>query len=84
MVFGQTHERSVELINDVVCVNPGTVTGAFSPLKSYFYFCICVVILCRDAIPSFICLSLLPKTITVFSYILENGELSVKKDVFPQ
>lgn len=80
LIYGQTHDPCIESINDVVCINPGSVTGAYTPLKEYFYI---VDMMGSNVVPSFFCLSLLPDTINVFSYFLIDGKLSVKKDSFP-
>ena len=71
VIYEKEDAIAIDRLNDVVCVSPGSVTGAYTPLKG-------------NGIPSFICLSLLPDTINVFSYSLVDEKLSVNKEAFPR
>lgn len=35
MIYGKEDGIAIDQINNVVCVSPGSVTGAYTPLKGY-------------------------------------------------
>ena len=69
MVYGGTHEVRVEKKDGVLYLNPGSLTGAFSPCHP-------------DNCPSFIVLGMKPEEVIVFTYQVKNGKLEVGKSVF--
>ncbi|KNB41971.1 hypothetical protein JH06_4473 [Blastocystis sp. subtype 4] len=68
-IYGGTHKLSVEKKGKVLYVNPGSLTGAFSPTNV-------------ENNPSFILLALQSNEITVFTYQLKDGKLDVGKTSF--
>eukprot|EP00825_Cyclidium_porcatum_P042651 TRINITY_DN5884_c0_g1_i4.p1 TRINITY_DN5884_c0_g1~~TRINITY_DN5884_c0_g1_i4.p1 ORF type:complete len:165 (-),score=31.61 TRINITY_DN5884_c0_g1_i4:145-639(-) len=65
LISGHTHEMKVSKLDKKFLINPGSTTGAYSPLR-------------KDAIPTFMILEFKEKTIEVYLYQLTaNDELKI-------
>lgn len=68
LVVGHSHVPMVQIVDDVLILNPGSGTGASN----------CTV---ENVVPSFMLLDFKPENVTVFHYQL-SGKLSVNKTVY--
>ena len=66
LVYGNTHASACETVDGKYFINPGSATGAYSPLTS-------------EVKPSFIIAALQGKDATTFLYELVDGNVSVTK-----
>ena len=68
LLYGHTHELKIKAHNNILFVNPGSISGAFSPSI-------------KETSPSFIIMAIQDDFIGIYLYILnkENGEFDIKK-----
>ncbi|KAL4471579.1 hypothetical protein ABPG74_008472 [Tetrahymena malaccensis] len=66
LISGHTHDQIASKVDKKYILNPGTITGAYSPLK-------------RNALPSFLLLEIKDKLINVYLYQLQNDEIKIKQ-----
>lgn len=65
LINGHTHEMKISKLDKRYLINPGSTTGAYSPLK-------------KDVVPSFMILEFKEKTVEVYIYqLLANDELKI-------
>ncbi|KAL9654935.1 hypothetical protein ABK040_008725 [Willaertia magna] len=69
LISGQTHEHRAYEYQGKFFVNPGSATGAFSPLT-------------EEVIPTFVLMDVQGSTIVNYIYQLEEDEVRVKKKEF--
>lgn len=69
LIFGHTHRCEITQHDGHYHINPGSITGSFSPLQD-------------DVIPSFILLAVQGSNIVCYVYELINDELEVSKTEF--
>jgi len=69
LVSGHTHVLKVDQVDNKFFLNPGSVSGAYSPLVS-------------EVVPGFILMALHARQATLFIYQLKDGELDVNKTQF--
>eukprot|EP01059_Diplonema_ambulator_P030930 TRINITY_DN5503_c0_g1_i1.p1 TRINITY_DN5503_c0_g1~~TRINITY_DN5503_c0_g1_i1.p1 ORF type:complete len:188 (+),score=60.84 TRINITY_DN5503_c0_g1_i1:50-613(+) len=69
LISGFTHEFKAETHNKKFFINPGSITGAFSPND-------------MEPTPSFVLMDISGNTCTNFIYHLKGGEIKVTKTVF--
>ena len=69
LISGATHKMDVFKKDHTLFMNPGSLTGAFTPDRP-------------DNNPSFILLGIKEEEVIVFTYELVEGELKVKKTIF--
>ena len=65
MISGHTHQQSVTQYDGKYFINPGSVTGAYSPMNA-------------DSKPSFILMAVQGDDIVIFMYQLLDGEVDIK------
>lgn len=65
LVSGHTHQNQITQYDGKYFINPGSVTGAYSPINS-------------DPKPSFILIAIQGEDIVAFIYELANDEVSIK------
>ncbi|EGR31202.1 vacuolar sorting protein, putative [Ichthyophthirius multifiliis] len=65
-ISGYTHEYKTNKYEQKHFLNPGSITGVFSPLK-------------KDPLPSFMVLEIKEKQVDVYFYQLQNNEVKIKK-----
>ena len=68
LLYGHTHELKVKAKDNILYVNPGSISGAFSPAI-------------KETQPSFIIMAIQGDIVDFYLYILnkETGELDIKK-----
>jgi len=66
LITGHTHEFEAFEEDNKFFINPGSATGAFSPLR-------------HSTIPSFVLMDIQTSTITTYIYKLVDAELKVEK-----
>ena len=66
LVYGHTHAPKTFEFDGKLFVNPGTITGAYSPFEC-------------DVAPTFVLMDVKDSNVTCFTYQLENGEMKIKK-----
>lgn len=66
LVSGHTHEQKVYEYQGCLYVNPGSATGAYTPLQ-------------QTVSPSFMLMDVQNNTIVIYVYIFENNKVDVKK-----
>ena len=66
LVSGHTHVNRVESLDGKYYINPGSATGAYSPIS-------------QEVVPSFILMAFQNKTITVYVYQLVDDRVTVNK-----
>lgn len=65
LVYGHTHELKFSQLHNTYFVNPGSMTGAFSPLRA-------------DVSPSFLILEFKSKSTVIYSYsLMDNNEIKI-------
>lgn len=65
LVYGHTHELKFSQLHNTYFVNPGSMTGAFSPLRA-------------DVAPSFLILEFKSKSTVIYSYsLMDNNEIKI-------
>eukprot|EP00760_Papus_ankaliazontas_P004289 PhM_4_TR11786/c0_g1_i1/m.102052/K18467/VPS29; vacuolar protein sorting-associated protein 29 len=69
LISGGTHQQKVFELDGRFYVNPGSLTGACSPFES-------------DVTPSFVLLDVNGPDVVAFIYMLEDGEVKVRKKEF--
>ena len=69
LVTGHTHKLDIQCINGKYFLNPGSATGAYSPLV-------------ENPIPSFILLQIKEGSLNIFKYTLEEGEINCEPVTF--
>ena len=69
MITGHTHELNVSTIDNRCVINPGSLTGAYSPYLS-------------SVVPSFCLLAITGNRCLIYVYKLKNGKLEVQKSEF--
>lgn len=69
LIFGHTHRCEITQHDGHFHINPGSITGSFSPMQD-------------DVIPSFILLAVQGSNVVCYVYELINGELEVSKTEF--
>lgn len=65
MISGHTHQQAVTQYDGKYFINPGSVTGAYSPMNA-------------DSKPSFILMAVQGDDIVIFMYQLIDGEVDIK------
>jgi len=69
LISGNTHEKSLDEYDGKIFLNPGTATGAYSPLSN------------RKCLPSFLLLDIQGTSIEIYVYSLEDKKDSKEKEV---
>jgi len=69
LITGGTHQQKVFELDRKFFVNPGSLTGACSPFES-------------DVTPSFVLLDVNDTDVVAFIYLLEEGDVKVRKKAF--
>merc|ERR1740124_1375945 len=69
MITGHTHSLNVSTVDNRCIINPGSITGAYSPFKT-------------DIVPSFCLLAITGNKCQIYVYSLKNGKLEVQRSEF--
>ena len=69
LITGHTHKNEVADVDGHYHINPGSITGAYSPLN-------------KDVKPSFVLLAIQGDKVVCYVYELANGEVEVSKTEF--
>jgi vacuolar protein sorting-associated protein 29 len=69
LISGHTHQNEVSEVDGHYHINPGSITGAYSPLT-------------KDVKPSFVLLAIRDDKVVCYVYELVNGEVEVSKTEF--
>jgi len=80
IICGHTHEQKVKAVGKKYIINPGSATGAYTPLCKYFNELFKKY---RNVVPSFIILEFKEHSLTAFMYSLIEDEVKIDKIVLP-
>jgi vacuolar protein sorting-associated protein 29 len=69
LVSGHTHNQKTFELDGKLFMNPGSITGAFSPFDC-------------DVPPTFVLMEVVERKVTSFIYGMEGGEMKIKKKEF--
>ncbi|EGR32142.1 vacuolar sorting protein, putative [Ichthyophthirius multifiliis] len=68
LISGHTHDQKASKIDKKYLLNPGSITGAYSPIT-------------KNILPSFLLLEIKEKSVDVYLYQLQDSELKIKKTI---
>jgi len=73
LITGHTHQLKISKLQDKIIINPGSVTGAFSPICRLFLRIRLTP--SREPVPSFVLIEFKEDALEIFSYQLIGGKI---------